>query len=73
MWQKINAPWLFCHSWQDLYWRMITAMTFLILLLLVATALVVATVRLIVHDGRGPLRPPASHFEDNRFLAPLAR
>jgi len=52
---------------------MITAMTFLILLLLVATALVAATVRLIVHDGRGPLRPPASHFEDSRFVAPLAR
>ena len=48
-------------------------MNFLILLLLVATALVVATVRLLVHDGRGPLRPPVSHFEDNRFLAPLAR
>jgi hypothetical protein len=52
---------------------MITAMTFLILLLLVATALAVATVRLIVHDGRGPQRPPASHFEDHRFVAPLAR
>lgn len=52
---------------------MITAMTFLILLLLVAAALVAATVRLIVHDGRGPLRPPASHFEDSRFVAPRAR
>lgn len=48
-------------------------MTFLILLLLVATALVAATVRLIVHDGRGPQRPPVSHFEDHRFVAPLAR
>ena len=52
---------------------MITAMTFLILLLLVAAVMIAATVRLITHDGRGPLRPPASHFQDSRFVAPLAR
>ena len=48
-------------------------MSFLILLLLVAAALSAATHRLIAHDGRGPQRPPASHFEDSRFLGPLAR
>ena len=48
-------------------------MTFLILLLLVAATLSIATVRLIAHDGRGPQRPPVSHFEDARFVAPLAR
>ena len=52
---------------------MITAMTFLILLLLVAAVMIAATVRLIAHDGRGPQRPPASHFQDSRFVAPLAR
>jgi hypothetical protein len=52
---------------------MITAMTFLILLLLVAVALVAATVRLIRHDGAGPQRRPASHFEDTRFLSFGAR
>lgn len=52
---------------------MITAMTFLILLLVVAAGMVAATVRLIAHDGRGPQHPPVSHFEDDRFVAPLAR
>jgi hypothetical protein len=47
-------------------------MTFLILLLLVATAMAVATIRLISHDGRGPQRPPASHLEDVRFAPPFA-
>jgi hypothetical protein len=73
MWQKINEPWLSCHSWQDHERRMITAMTFLILLLLVAAVMTAATVRLVSHDGRGPQRPPASHFQDARFVAPLAR
>lgn len=45
-------------------------MTFLILLLLVATALAVETVRRTTHDGRGSSRPPASHFEDPRFRSP---
>ncbi len=49
---------------------MITAMTFMILLLLVAAAMILATIRLVAHDGRGPQRPPASHAEDSRFLAP---
>ena len=52
---------------------MITAMTFLILLLLIALAMSAATVRYIVRDGRGPQRPPVSHFQDDRFTSPSAR
>ncbi|WP_155993283.1 hypothetical protein [Nocardioides sp. URHA0020] len=48
-------------------------MTFLMILLLVVVALSVASVALIFRDGRGPQRPPVSHFEDARFVAPLAR
>jgi hypothetical protein len=48
-------------------------MTYLMILLLIAAAMVVTTVRLIAHDGRGPLRPPSSHADDPRFVAPLAR
>jgi hypothetical protein len=73
VWQKINEPWLFCHSWRDLNQRMITAMTFLMILLFVVVALSVASVALIVRDGRGPQRLPVSHFEDARFVAPRAR
>lgn len=51
---------------------MIAAMTYLILLLLIAVAMSVETIRMIVHDGRGPQRLPASHFEDPRFRAPLS-
>ena len=71
MWQKINALWLSCHSWQDLIRRSITAMTYLMILLLIVVAMSVQSVRLIVRDGRGPQRPPVSHFEDARFRAPL--
>jgi len=45
-------------------------MTFLILLLLVATALALATIRRTMHDGPGPSRPPASHVEDPQFRSP---
>ena len=48
-------------------------MTYLMILLLIAAALAFATVRLIAHDGRGPQRPPVSHWDDARFRAPLAR
>ena len=72
-WQKINGPWLSCHSWQESAGRMITAMTFLMILLLAAAVLTVSTVRLLAHDGRGPQRPPSSHFVDARFVSPLAR
>ncbi len=53
---------------------MITAMTFFIIILLaVAAVLAVETVRLVLHDGQGPQRPPVSHFEDPDFIAPSAR
>lgn len=52
---------------------MITAMTFLMILLVIALAMSVATVVLSVRDGRGPQRPPVSHLEDRRFQAPSAR
>lgn len=48
-------------------------MTFLFILLAVALLMSADTVRRVFHDGRGPSRPPASHFEDPRFRAPLAR
>ncbi len=49
---------------------MITAMTYLIILLAIVALLSVEAVRLLIHDGRGPQRPPASHFEDPRFRSP---
>jgi hypothetical protein len=52
---------------------MITAMIFFIILLVVAAALAAETVRLVLHDGRGPQRPPVSHFQDPDFIAPIAR
>ena len=73
VWQKINAGWHSCHSWQDLPRSMITAMTFIIILLAVAAVLAADTVRLVLHDGRGPQRPPVSHFQDPDFIAPTAR
>jgi hypothetical protein len=51
---------------------MITAMTYLIVFLLVAAVMSAETVRLLLHDGRGPQRPPSSHFDDPRFRAPVA-
>jgi hypothetical protein len=48
-------------------------MTFLVLLALVAASLVVAAVRLSLHDGPGPQRPPASHPVDPRFAPPAWR
>jgi len=52
---------------------MITAMTFLLILLAVAAVLAMDTIRLVRHDGQGPQRPPASHFQDPDFTAPAAR
>lgn len=72
-WQQINVRWLFCHWWRDLDRRSITAMTFLMIALAVAVLLMIATIRAIRHDGFGPQRPPASHFEDDRFLSFGAR
>ena len=45
-------------------------MTFLMILLVLALLLSVETVRLVLHDGRGPQAPPSSHFEDPRFRSP---
>lgn len=72
-WQEINGQCHPCHSWQDLQRSMITAMTFVLILLTVAALLSADTVRRVLHDGRGPQRPPVSHFEDPDFLAPTAR
>ena len=52
---------------------MITAMTFLFILIAVAALLSAETVRRVLHDGPGPQRPPVSHFEDPDFIAPTAR
>jgi hypothetical protein len=52
---------------------MITAMTFLFILLTVAVLLSVDTVRRVISDGQGPQRPPVSHFQDPDFMAPSAR
>ena len=72
-WQKINVGWHSCHSWQESIGGMITAMTFLVILLAVAAILIADTVRLVLHDGQGPQRPPVSHFPDPDFIAPIAR
>ena len=45
-------------------------MTFLVILLVLAAALGFGTLRLMIRDGRGPQRPPLSHFEDPQFRAP---
>ena len=47
-------------------------MTYLMILLVIAAAMAAASIRLFLHDGRGPLRPPTSHADDPRFRAPLA-
>ena len=51
---------------------MITAMTYLIVFLLVAAVMSAETIRLLFHDGRGPQRPPRSHFDDPRFRSTFA-
>jgi len=52
---------------------MITAMTSLLLLLLIALALAVGTVLMVRHDGRGPAAPPRSHPDDVQFRSPGTR
>ena len=63
----------FCHWWQEVRRCRITAMTFL-LILLVALAVVAvgATVRDLFAD-EGPRQAPKSHYEDPMFRAPAAR
>jgi hypothetical protein len=51
---------------------MITAMTYLLILLVIAAVMAVRTINLLLHDGRGPAAPPSSHFQDPRFAAPGA-
>jgi len=48
-------------------------MAFLIILALIAAFLIGAAVRLSLHDGLGPQRPPASHPIDRRFAPPTWR
>lgn len=48
-------------------------MTYSMILLLIVVAMSVESIRLVVRDGRGPQRPPVSHYEDPRFRAPVAR
>jgi hypothetical protein len=72
IWQKINAGCHSCHSWQDHDRSMITAMSALIIFLVIAVVLSIQTVRLVLHDGMGPAQPPRSHFDDPQFRAPAA-
>jgi hypothetical protein len=51
---------------------MITAMTFLLILLVIAAVMAARTINLLVHDGRGPTAPPRSHYQDPQFTAPAA-
>jgi len=52
---------------------MITAITFILILLVVAAVLSEETVRRVLTDGPGPQRPPVSHFQDPDFTAPSAQ
>ncbi len=72
IWQEINGEWHSCHWWQDPVRRRITAMTFLILMSVLAAVMIAHSLRLVAHDGRGPQRPPASHFLDPDFRSPAA-
>ena len=47
-------------------------MTFLLLLLALAIGMSIESIREMISDGRGPTRPPVSHFQDPRFRAPGA-
>jgi hypothetical protein len=49
---------------------MITAMTYLMIILVIAVGLAVWTIDLLRKDGRGPAAPPKSHFQDPQFTAP---
>jgi hypothetical protein len=51
---------------------MITAMTYLLIILVIAVAMAARTIDLLLHDGRGPAAPPRSHFQDPQFRAPAA-
>ena len=51
---------------------MITAMTYLLIILVIACGLGRRTIDLLLKDGRGPAAPPRSHFQDPQFTAPAA-
>ena len=51
---------------------MITAMTYLLIIFVIAAAMAVKTIDMLLHDGRGPAAPPQSHFQDPQFSAPAA-
>lgn len=65
-WQEIDAQCLSCHSWQEVYESMITAMTAVLILLAVAliVAIAFAALRDVHDDGYGRRLPPASHPRD---------
>ena len=69
-WQKINEACHSCHSWPHLDGGMITAMTYFIILLVIAAVMTAKTIDLLRHDGRGPAAPPTSHVIDSQFAAP---
>ena len=47
-------------------------MTYLLIILVIAAARAAQTIRLLIHDGRGPAAPPRSHLQDPQFTAPAA-
>ena len=47
-------------------------MTFLLILTVIAVAMAARTIDLLFHDGRGPVAPPRSHFQDPQFAAPAS-
>ncbi len=51
---------------------MITAMTYLMIILVIAAVMAARTIALLLHDGRGPAAPPRSHFQDPPVTAPAA-
>jgi hypothetical protein len=51
---------------------MITAMTFILIILVIAAAMAAGTINMLIHDGRGPAGPPKSHFQDPQFSSPAA-
>jgi len=69
-WQKIDAGCHSCHSWQDLPWSMITAMTEIIVIttatLIVAAIVgtILVTLREVFSDGGSHPRAPRSHVPD---------
>lgn len=71
MWQEFEQRRHICHSWQDRDQRMISVMTLMLILLAVAVALIVTTIRSVRHDA--PSARPRSHRVDTDFVAPANR